>query len=63
MNGKIKATIKAIITFIVALAGIWLATSCTVSLSVQKNSAGSSQGVNQATEVKLDSIGSNVSIE
>lgn len=55
---KILQTVKIICNAIIAIVALWLAISCTMSMSIQKNTSSSTQKVEQTS--KNDSISINV---
>lgn len=56
---KISATITAIVTLITTLVSIWLLGSCTLSLSLIKDSENSHQQTDQSIPVSVDSASIN----
>ena len=48
---KVLQTIKIVANAIVAIAALWLAVSCTLSMSVQKNNSSSTQHTEQVNQV------------
>ncbi len=52
---KILKTIQLIAQAAVAIAAVWLAISCTMSMSISKNNSNSTQQTEQST--KADSVG------
>lgn len=57
---KIYKTIEIIVKAILAIAAVWLAVSCTMSMSIQKNNTSSSQSSEQST--KVDSVSNSVNV-
>ena len=57
---KISATITAIVTLITSLVSIWLLSSCTLSLSLIKDSENSHQQTEQSAPVGVDSVSINI---
>lgn len=57
---KISATITAIVTLITSLVSIWLLSSCTLSLSLIKDSENSHQQTEQSIPVSADSASINI---
>ena len=53
---KVLQTIKIVANAIVAIAALWLAVSCTLSMSVQKNNSSSTQHTEQVNEVDSNKI-------
>lgn len=53
---KVSATITAIVTLITSLVSIWLLSSCTLSLSLIKDSENSHQQTEQSVPVAVDSV-------
>lgn len=53
---KVYKTIEIICKAIVAIAAIWLAVSCTMSMSVSKNNTNSTQKTEQSQVTQLDSL-------
>lgn len=52
---KLNETVRIIADAIVAICAIWLAASCTLSLSVSKNNSNSSQSTEQTSTSSVDS--------
>lgn len=52
---KVFKTIQLIAQTAVAIAAVWLAISCTMSMSISKNNSNSTQQTEQST--KADSVG------
>lgn len=55
---KILKTIQIIVNAVLAIAALWLAVSCTVSMSLSKNNTNSTQSTEQSSQ--FDSIYVNV---
>ena len=55
-NEKILQTVKIIANAIVAIAALWLAVSCTLSMSVQKNNSSSTQHTEQVNQVDSNKV-------
>lgn len=55
-NEKILQTVKIIANAIVAIAALWLAVSCTLSMSVQKNNSSSTQHTEQVNHVDSNKV-------
>lgn len=53
---KILKTIQIIANAVIAIAALWLAVSCTLSMSVQKNNSSSTQHTEQVNKVDSNSI-------
>lgn len=53
---KILKTIQIIANAVIAIAALWLAVSCTLSMSVQKNNSSSTQHTEQVNRVDSSSI-------
>lgn len=52
---KLNETVRIIADAIVAISAIWLAVSCTLSLSVSKNNSNSTQSTEQTSTSSVDS--------
>lgn len=55
-NEKILKTIQIVANAVIAIAALWLAVSCTLSMSVQKNNSSSTQHTEQVNKVDSNSI-------
>lgn len=53
---KILKTIQIVANAVIAIAALWLAVSCTLSMSVQKNNSSSTQNTEQVNRVDSTSI-------
>ena len=53
---KIYKTIEIIVKAILAIAAVWLAISCTMSMSIQKNNSSSTQSSEQSTKVDSSTV-------
>ncbi len=53
---KILKTIQIIANAVIAIAALWLAISCTLSMSIQKNNSSSTQNTEQINKVDSTSI-------
>lgn len=53
---KIYETIEILLTAAIGIAAVWLATSCTMSMSISKNNNNSSQQTEQTATSKVDSL-------
>lgn len=53
---KILKTIQIIANAIIAIAALWLAVSCTLSMSIQKNNSSSTQHTEQVNKVDSNKI-------
>lgn len=53
---KILKTIQIIANAVIAIAALWLAVSCTLSMSIQKNNSSSTQHTEQVNKVDSSSI-------
>ncbi len=60
---KIYKTIEIIVKAILAVAAVWLAVSCTMSLSVSKNNQNSNQSVEQSQATTVDSVHINTEVK
>lgn len=52
---KVLKTLQIIAQAVVAIAALWLAVACTMSMSISKNNSNSTQQTEQST--KADSVG------
>lgn len=62
-NQKIYKTIEIVVKAILAIAAVWLAVSCTMSLSVSKNNQNSNQSVEQSQATTVDSVHVNTEVK
>lgn len=53
---KIYKTIEIIVKAVLAIAAVWLAVSCTMSMSVSKNNTNSTQSTEQSTKVDSSTV-------
>lgn len=53
---KIYKTIEIVVKAILAIAAVWLAVSCTMSMSIQKNNNSSTQSSEQSTKVDSSTV-------
>lgn len=53
---KIYKTIEIIVKAVLAIAAVWLAVSCTMSMSVSKNNTNSAQSTEQSTKVDSSTV-------
>lgn len=53
---KIYKTIEIVVKAILAIAAVWLAVSCTVSMSLSKNNTNSTQSTEQSTKVDSTNV-------
>lgn len=53
---KILKTIQIIANAVIAIAALWLAVSCTLSMSIQKNNSSSNQHTEQVNHVDSNKI-------
>lgn len=60
---KIYKTIEIIVKAILAIAAVWLAVSCTLSMSVSKNNTNSSQSTEQSQATSVDSVHVNTVVQ
>lgn len=60
---KIYKTIEIVVKAILAIAAVWLAVSCTMSLSVSKNNQNSNQSVEQSQATTVDSVHVNTEVK
>lgn len=60
---KIYKTIEIVVKAILAIAAVWFAVSCTLSLSVSKNNQNSNQSVEQSQATTVDSVHVNTEVK
>lgn len=53
---KLLKTIQIVANAVIAIAALWLAVSCTLSMSIQKNNSSSTQTTKQVNNVDSTSI-------
>lgn len=59
---KIYKTIEIIVKAILAIAAVWLAVSCTVSMSLSKNNTNSTQSTEQSTKVDSTNVTNKINL-
>lgn len=59
---KIYKTIEIIVKAILAIAALWLAVSCTVSMSLSKNNTNSTQSTEQSTKVDSTNVTNKINL-
>lgn len=62
-SNKIYKTIEILVKAILAIAAVWLAVSCTMSLSVSKNNQNSHQSTEQSQATTVDSVHVNTEVK